>query len=180
MIRLLKHPMFTVGVRYGLISGFMCLCLVITFYYFGKSPMLINPYTDFRILLFGALIFFLLKELRDYYFVEAMYFWQGMGASFVFILSTVLISSLGIIILGNISPDFLTQYTTQLNEQLLRLPAETIEQIGNDVYNNNLKLIPKTTLGDVALVYTIQSFIIGFFVSIIMSVFLKRAPTLEK
>lgn len=172
--KLFSRPLIKVSIRFGLISGIICIGLMITLFYIGKNPLLVNPYTDFRILLFGVLIFFMLKELRDYYFDGLLYFWQGMASSFIFLLITVMISTIGMIIFNYGQSDFLLQYIRQVKEQATQFPPETIQQIGKNVWEQSLSTLSQTTPADVAQLYALQCWVIGFFISIIISVILRQ------
>jgi len=170
------RPLFQVPLKYGAIAGVLGAILVIGLYYLGRHPFLIPVFFDFRIFLFGVFIFFTLKELRDYYYQGVLYFWQGIIGSFFFtvVFATIAAGLLAIFIA--IVPGFLTAYIEQSIEQIKGLPADIIERIGKDVYERNLKLLPSTNGFDLALLYFTQSFMIAFFISIILSVILRRQP----
>ncbi len=145
----------------------------------GKSPLLINPYMDFRILLFAVLIFFCLKEIRDFYQGGVLPMWQGVGSSLFFLVVTSIIAAIGILIFGALQPAFLANYISELTLQIQGLPEETVKQIGKDVLESNLKALPATNIGDLAGLYMWQSFVMGFFISVIISVILRRQPKPE-
>lgn len=169
-------PLLKVSLKYGAIAGLLGAMLVVGLYYMGRHPFLIPVYLDFRIFLFGIFIFFTLKELRDYWFAGVLYFWQGILGSLVFTGTFALIASgcLGMFIW--IVPDFLRSYIDQSLEQLKLLPEDIISRIGKDVYERNLEMLPATNGFDLALLYFMQSFMIAFFISIILSVVLRRQP----
>ena len=81
---------------------------------------------------------------------------------------------IGLLIL--VFPGFLQSYITLSAEQLKSLPPDVIERIGKDTFDRNLATLPATNAFDLALLYFIQSFMIGLFVSIILSVVLRRQP----
>jgi hypothetical protein len=174
--KILKAPLVTVCARYGAIAGALCILFLISLFYMGKHPFLVNPFLDFRVPLFGVLIFFALKELRDYYQNGILFFWQGTGGSLIFVAICSSIAAIGIVIFGAIQPLFLADYIAEFTKQINNLPPETVDQIGKDVVALNLKKLPTTTIGDLAGLYIWQSFIMSFFISVIISVILRRQP----
>jgi hypothetical protein len=150
--------------------------LLIILYYIGRHPFLVPVFFDFRVPLFGIFIFFILRELRDYYFGGLLFFWQGLIASGLFIITFALVSSTLLWIFAINVPGFVIQYVELATNQLRSFPKETIDQIGRDVYDKNMALLPQTKGFDLALLYFIQCFGIGLFVSIILSVILRRQP----
>ena len=81
--KIFRSPLVRVCARYGIIAGVLCILILISLFYMGKHPFLVNPFLDFRVPLFGVLIFFALKELRDYYQDGVLFFWQGTAGSLV-------------------------------------------------------------------------------------------------
>ncbi|MEX2233711.1 MAG: DUF4199 domain-containing protein [Cyclobacteriaceae bacterium] len=165
-----------VSVRYGLLAGIFGCVLIFGFYYLGPHPFVIPVYMDFRIILFALFIFFALREIRDYYQNGVLYFWQGIFTSFLFTITYAALSSLILVLFMRIEPAFLTDYIRLSIQQLKSLPPEVIERIGNEVYNRNLELLPATNTFDLGFLYFSQSFMISLFISIILSVILRRQP----
>jgi hypothetical protein len=170
------NPLIKVSVRYGVLAAVFGCALLCGLYYLGRHPFLIPVYMDFRIILFFVFIFFALREIRDYHQNGILYLWQGIAASFLFTVCYALLSCVTIIVFIHAVPAFLSDYVRLSIQQLERLPPEVIENIGNDVYTRNLKLLPATGASDLALLYLYQSFMISLFISIILSVILRRQP----
>lgn len=165
-----------VSLKYGVIAGLFGSTLLLALYYMDRHPLLIPVFIDFRLILFGIFIFFTLREIRDYYQSGILYFWQGIFSSFLFTVSFAILSSLIMAVFIWAVPDFLNAYITLSIQQLKSLPSEVIERIGKDVYNRNLELLPATHGFDLAFLYFWQSFMISLFISIILSVILRRQP----
>lgn len=170
------RPIVKVPLKYGAIAGALGAVLVIGLFYMGKHPFLIEIYLDFRIFIFGVFIFFALKELRDYVYEGVLYFWQGIIASFLFTLFFALVSSSLIGLFGTIENSFVTEFIRQSTEKLTVVKDELIERIGKDAYEGNLRNLPATNAWDLAIHYYIQSFVIGTFIGILLSVILRRQP----
>lgn len=170
------NPLLKVSLRYGVLAGVVGSCLLIGLYYLGRHPFLIPVYLDFRIILFAIFVLFTLREIRDYFQGGVLYFWQGIIASFVFTACFAIISSVVVIAFVHLVPDFLSDYVALQIQQLKSLPEQTIESIGKDVYERNIKLLPATNAFDLGLTYFVQCFGIGFFISVILSVTLRVQP----
>lgn len=169
-------PIVKVPLKYGAIAGTLGAILVIGLFYLGRHPFLIPVYLDFRIFLFGVFIFFALRELRDYHYSGIMYFWEGLIASFIFTVTYAVMASTMIWLFGMIIPQFVQEYIRLSIVQIKLIPADVIERIGKDVYDRNLEMLPATNSLDLALLYLMQCFFIGMFISIILSVILRRQP----
>ena len=169
-------PLLKVPLTNGAIAGALGIALLIALYYLGRHPFLIPVFMDFRILLFGIFLFFTLKELRDLHYSGILYFWQGIIASFLFVVTFAVLASAGIALFTFAVPDFLESYISLTLEQIRNLPKEVVDRIGKDVVESNLKQLPATNVLALANLYLWQSFMIGLFVSIIISVILRRQP----
>ena len=169
-------PLVRSPLRFGLIGGVLGSGFVVVLFYVGTHPFLVPVFLDFRIILFIVLIIYSLKELRDYYYKGLLYFWQGMIASLM-LTATFAVVAFGLLILfGALVPEFVTGYVEQALAQLRTVPPEAIEQIGRETFERSLATLPSTTAFDLALLYLLQSFGISFFISIIISVILRRQP----
>lgn len=178
MLRAWKRipPLVRIPLKYGIFGGVLSLAFVVTFYYLGKHPFLIPPFFDIRVFLIAIFLFFSLREVRDYFFEGIFYFWQGMAGSLVYLSCMALIAALGLLAFGNYEPGFVSIYIEQGMAQIKSIPLESIEQIGQRAVDEVLESLPKTTLAQMAIKYTSQTFAIGFFITIIISVILRRQP----
>jgi len=165
--------------RFGLIGGVLGGALVSILYAVGSHPFLIPVYLDFRIVLLSVFVIFSLKELRDYYYKGLLYFWQGMIASFVLTGTFALVAALLLFAFGEAIPGFVSSYVDQSIELLKGYPTEVIEQIGQETFDLMIATLPDTTAFDLASMYFWRCFVIGLFVSIIISVILRRQPQIQ-
>jgi hypothetical protein len=169
-------PLIKVSVRYGVLAGIIGAGLLTALYYLDRHPFLIPVYLDFRIILFGVFIFFTLREIRDYHQNGVLYFSQGIFASLLFTISFTLVAAGFVIVFAELVPAFLADYIRLQSEQIRALPREVIDSIGKDVYERNLAMLPTTNGYDLGQLYSLQSFLISLFISIILSVTLRRQP----
>lgn len=162
--------------RWGAVAGVLTAVLMVILFYAGRHPFLIAPYLDFRILLFGVFIFFALREFRDLHYGGVLYFWQGLIGSFVVVFMACALGGVGLYIFGKVEPEFVSRYVVEMTAYIKSIPPDRVEQIGKEVYERNLKLLPATNIGALVMTYFIQGMIIGFFISIVLSVILRRQP----
>jgi uncharacterized membrane-anchored protein YitT (DUF2179 family) len=171
-----RSPLVKICARYAGVAGVLTFVLLLILFYTGHHPMLVAPFLDFRILLFGIFIVFALKEFRDYYQQGVLYFWQGLLGSLFMVLVSSAIASAGFWIFGAFEPTFVGSYVEQMTAYLKTFPKEDIERIGKDIYERNLEQLPATNISKLVITYFFQGIAIGFFVSIILSVIMRRQP----
>jgi hypothetical protein len=171
-----RSPLVLVPARNGLIAGVLGFCLLLVLYFMGKHPFLFMIFFDFRIFLFGIFMVFTLREIRDLHQEGIIFFWQGMIANLLFTIVFAFITSGLIWILCFLFPVFLSDYVTTAVEQMKAIPAEAIERIGKSEYSRNLEYLSATNGYILAKHYVKQTFVISFFISIIISVILRRQP----
>jgi hypothetical protein len=171
-----ESPLVKISMRNGLIAGLLGFVLLLALYFMGKHPFLFPVFFDFRIFLFGIFLVITLREVRDIHQEGILFFWQGMISSLLFTIIFALVTAILIWSYVLINPNFLSNYITTALEQIKSIPADAIEQIGKETYERNLKALPSTNGYDLAFHYFWQSFVISFFVSIIISVILRRQP----
>ncbi len=163
-----------IATRYGFVAGVLAFMLLVVMYYMGPHPLLTSPFLDFRVLLFGIFTFFTLKEYRDYHGKGILYYWQAMYGGLTMVLVSTAITSCLLWLFGNWEREFVVSYVAQLAVYLQSFPQEDIDRIGKEVYERNLKELPATNVFDLVQTYFVQGTIIGFFVTIIISVILRR------
>jgi ABC-type antimicrobial peptide transport system permease subunit len=175
MFSSVKRLLF-LSVRNGLIAGVLGFFLLLALYYMGKHPFLFPIYFDFRLILLSVFIVMTLKEFRDDYQDGILYFGQAMISSFLFTLVFALVVSLLIWFFCFIQPEFLSSYIETATGQLQSIEPAIIEQLGKEAYERNLNKLPATNGSDLAIDYFGKTFIISLFISIIISVILRRQP----
>lgn len=169
-----KSPLLNIAIRNGGIAGVLAVALLIAMYYLGRHPLMIAPFLDFRILLFGIFIFFTLKEFRENHQGGILHFPQGMMGSFIMVMTAATAASLLLWAFTAVEADFVSDYVKGMTEYLKTFPESDIERIGKESYERNLENLPATNGKQIASSYFVQSMVIGFFVSIILSVILRK------
>lgn len=172
-----KSPLIGIALRNGSIAGVLAGAILILLYFIGSHPLLILPYADFRILLFGIFIFFTLKEFRDNHQEGVLYFGQGMVASLIFVTVAATVGAMTVFIFSKAYPQFVSDFVKQGLES-----ANAFLQNGslNEEEKNQVRVmmesLPATNGKALAGRHFVQSLMIGFFISIILSVILRKQP----
>lgn len=173
-----KRPLVAVPAKYGLLAAVLGFTCLLTLYAIGKHPFLIPVFFDFRIILLGFAIFFSLRELRERHFGGLLFFWQGMISSLLLTLVFACLTAAAIWIFATFNPGFVQEYIRLFREQASGFPPDVVEKIGKENLERNLKAITATHAYDLATLYAWQSLLISFFVSMILTVILRRQPKL--
>lgn len=166
----------SIGLRNGGVAGVLAFVLLISLYYMGRHPLMIAPYLDFRIIIFGIFIFFTLKEFRDYYQDKVLYYWQGVIGGMIVVMVANMISTIGMQIFGSVDHGFVEDYIVQLTTYLKTFPEDQINQIGKEVFERNLALLPSTNITELTIGFFVKGAFIGLFVCIIVATILRKQP----
>lgn len=169
-------PIAKVPLKFGITGGLLAGLIMIMLYYIDRHPFLIQPMYDFRILLFAVFIFFSVKEFRDYHQAGELYFWQAMAIGIICYVIIGFIGGIILMLFGNIVPAFVTDYIGMAMEQLQADRETMVNAVGEEAYQNALERLPQTSIYQMAGDYLIKSMVIGFFLTIIISVVLRRQP----
>ncbi|UII24506.1 DUF4199 domain-containing protein [Fulvivirga maritima] len=171
-------PIVKVPLKFGLFGALLGMVVILVLYFINRHPLLIPPHLDFRILLFAVFIFFALKEFKDYYNNQMLNFWQGMIIGFIVYLVIGLLVGLGLVILCQVVPHFLTTYIEgtingmMLNkEQLIHGEEITITEAQ---FNEQIEEMRNATSAVVFFDYLGKSLFIGFPITIIISIIMRR------
>lgn len=169
-------PLLRVSIRNGLIAGLLATIVLIVLYYVGRHPFLIAPFFDFRIVLFGIFIFFTLKEFRDYHQQGLLYFWQGLFSSFIVVMVASTVAGVGLWVFGTWESAFVSDYVREMTAYLQKFTEEDLARarIGKETYERNLEQLPATNISTLVITHFAQGMMIGFFISLIISVILRK------
>src|SRR5882672_518049 len=124
-----KYPLVAIALRNGLIAGVLGSVMLLGLYFMGRHPFLIPVFLDFRVILFGVLLYFTLKEYRDYFQQGSLYFSQGMIMSLLF---TVVFAGVAFLLIWGFAswrPAFVSSYVSLTVDQIKSIPPEIVERI---------------------------------------------------
>ena len=170
-----QNPLFLVPLKYGFIGAVMLIFGLLVLFYMGRHPLLLNPVLDTRILIYALIIFISFKVYKDQYNRGIMHFWQGMAMGMISYIVMSFGAALFIYIISEISStNFLAEYIRIATGQLITNKDLFIETISEKTYADTLEQLPATKPIHLALDYLLKSMPIGLFLTIILSILLRR------
>ncbi len=172
--KILSSPLVRVAFRYGAVSGLLLMVFLIAMYYMGRHPFLINLFLDPRIPVLAVMVFVGLRELRDYHLGGTLFFAQGMGTSFLLTIVCATLCWMGLLGFATFDPQFVADFISQATEQTKAFSPEDIQRIGKELFDQSLQELQKADKYYMARRYFVQTFIISFFVSVIVTVIVRR------
>ena len=172
---MLKNPIVKASVKYGVIGGLLAVILLIVLHAIGQNPILSTKKIPFGIILVPLLVFFNMKEFRDYFNNGELRLWQGLVIGFVNYLIIALISAIFIWA-------FLTYYDQEILKELINFNVLNFEQnktgfietFDEATYDKVLADIRNTTVHHIALDDFVRKMLIGFISTFIISIFLRK------
>ncbi len=166
-------PIYLVALRFSLIGIALSISLFFLIYAMGRNP--ISDGKMFDIIMFPIIIFFSLKEFRDFRNKGELRFWQGLTLGFMKTFIIAIASANFIYAFTQwISPEVLEEYRESRYILFTENKETLIEDLNEGNYNRILAEINQISTADVALDDFYKKMLIGFFVTIIISVTLRR------
>lgn len=168
-----NNPLFKIAIKFAALGAILSIFLFLTLHVIDKNPL--SNGKMFDLILFPLIIIFGVKEFKNYWNNKELRFWQGLGIGFT---STFIIAI--------ISANFILGFTKWVDPQLLESYKESrvrlftenkgqiIESLKEETYNKTLASVNNISSADVALDDFYKKILIGFFVTIIISVVLRR------
>lgn len=171
------NPIYKVSLKFSAIGALFTILLFLILYYSGQHPLLIPAILDFRIILFPIILVFGIREYRERYNHGILQFWQGLSISFLCILNISLSIALFILLFGGLfETSFVNEYIQQSIQNINEAKEILIGSIGQEAVQKSLELLPTTTISDLAIDYFLKSLPYGIFLTIIISLILRRKP----
>jgi hypothetical protein len=139
--------------------------------------LLIPAFLDFRILLFPIFLVFSIRDFKELHNGGFLHFWQGFSIGLMVIILIALLMSLFILIFGSwVEPDFVINFIQSSIDQIESAKEKITNAIGEEELAKVLDILPSTTLFDLALDYFLKSLPYGLFLTIIISLILRKKP----
>lgn len=166
-----------VAVKYGFFMALLLGAVFISLFYAGRHPFVITTIiydVMMRVLLTAIFLYFAIKEFRDYENKGELHFWQGMLTGMVLTVTVGVFLFLVIILFGDVEENLLAAYKTEMTSYFMDNKERLYESVGEEVYHVQLNKLASITIGDLAITYLVQCLGIGLFLSIIISIILRR------
>jgi len=172
-----KNPILRVSMRYGIMGAVLSEVLFIILYYSGMHPFLIPAMLDFRLLVFPIILIFGIREFRVNIRGGYLHFWEGMSIGLLEVLIFSVFMMIFVLIFGGvIEKDFVQEYVSGLQEQLIAGKEKFSGSVGEETFSKTLEILPSTTVFHLALDYFLKSWPLGLFLIIIITLILRKKP----
>ncbi len=174
----MKKPIVRIPLKYGFFAGILAFALVLILFYLGDThPQLYPIFLDFRILLFGLFIYFSIREFKVMANGGVLHFWQGMVIGILCYVTAAWIAAMLLVALGKMDPSYEASYISETQTLLIDNREGIVEKVGEEAYNAQLDVLPSTTIFALAFDYFLKSMLMGLFLTIIISVILRKQAT---
>jgi hypothetical protein len=171
----MKKPIVRIPLKYGFFAGLLAFALVMILFYLGNThPQLYPIFLDFRILLFGLFIYFSIREFKVMANNGTLHFWQGMVIGILCYVTAAWIASVALVALGKLDASYVANYVNETSELLIQNKEGIVEKVGQAQYDAQLNVLPSTTIFALAFDYFLKSMLMGLFLTIIISVILRK------
>ena len=164
--------MIKVALKYGLIGAVLSVILFTTLYFIKQNPLVEGRIFDFFVI--PVMIFFSIKEYRDYNNGQRLWFWQGMSVGFLNYLTIGIVTATFIALFLQLEPQVLTDFIGDRLVYLETHKKELLEEMDLASYERTLKDVQEISVFDVVGDEVLRKSIIGLFLTIIISVFLRK------
>ncbi len=170
-----RRHFLRIALKYGLTGALLNMIALTVLLRIDAHPVMSN-------MLAGALVvilfvFFAIKEFRDIYNQKQLHFWQGLllGTA-TYLVIAVISSSYYFVYLSYVDTEVLLQIK-QIQEEFMEMSKEEmVKERGEEWYDETYLLIEQISVGDLAWDNFIRKVGFGIFVTIIISVILRKVP----
>ncbi len=174
-----NRQLLAVPLKFGAVAGLLNIVLMFILFKAGKHPSLLPPFLDSRILVFFIFMYFTIKEYRDYHNDGYLHMWEGLVLGF-FVYSIVgLIGFVFVYLMDALNTGYTQNYIDLASQGLMNMKEELINgpqaiKMSQEEFQSHLTNLEKTTTTQLAFDYLIKSILIGFFIPLIYTVFLRK------
>lgn len=169
------RPIYAVPLKFGLVGGAMIALLFAGIYFFGKNPLVVYRQFDFGFLLLPLFLFFSIREFRDFGNNGELRFWQGMTVGFLTYMLIAFLSALFVwVFVSAVDGQLLAGYVGDRLRLITTMKEEMIAQMGEAVYERAYSEVQGISVLEVAIDDFLKKIFIGLFLTILISVFLRK------
>ncbi|MEQ8925339.1 MAG: DUF4199 domain-containing protein [Fulvivirga sp.] len=172
-------PIYSTPIKYGLIGSVMAMVVIVFLYYTGKHPLLIPIFFDVRVILFALFIFFGIKEFKVQFNEGFLQFWQGMVVGIGIYVIIGLVAGFFVVLFSSIEPQFFADYIEGTIRGLELDKDQIVNQgkitLTEEQYNAQVQMLKESTPFVLGVDYFIKSTLLGFFITIIIAVILRKS-----
>ena len=162
-----------VPVRFGLMGIGVLIVIFIVYYFSGSNPLLEMSMLDLFII--PIFLYFGIREYRDNYNNGSMEFWQGMTAGLlIYLLIATVFSAFLFLFLKFLDTSLAQAYIDTKLGELAASETKIVDEMGRDSYENLILTTKNTTTEALTLDNFLRKIAIGFFLTSVISVIMKR------
>jgi len=168
--------MWRLAIKYALACGLFLVLIFGLSYRLGSNPLIDFRHLFIDLILFGLFLFFACREFKIYHNDLLLHFWQGMTISFFTYVPAVLVYGIGLVLFFVLDPDLLMDYKEQARAFLIANKEKFTEGVSADTYEKQLADIENITTTQMVSSAVVKKLIIGFFISPVISIILRKKP----
>ncbi|MFY0627896.1 MAG: DUF4199 domain-containing protein [Reichenbachiella sp.] len=166
-------PIFKSSVKFGAIGAGVIAFIFLAYYVLGSNPLIEMDMIDVFIL--PIFLFFGIKEYRERYNNQLLEFWQGMTVGFFVYTTMATVSAVFIwIFIDAIDVSLTENFVSDRLASLHEIKNKIIEEMGQDSFAETVREVGNTSSIDVAMDGFLKKLVIGFLLTSVISVIMKR------
>jgi len=175
-----QSPLFLkTSLKFGAVGGCLVSIFFLVIYFFDKNPLIAFREFYFGMLLLPMFIFFSIKEVRDYKNSGRLRFWQGLIVGFLTYVSMAFVFIFFVqFFVYYIDNQLMEDYIEDGVNLVQSMQEEITSRVGESEYKRILKEMKEVSLfaslKDFSEKVLISFSVIGLFLTILISVFLRK------
>lgn len=167
------RDLLKISARYGLIGSALIVIMFLVFYFSDENPL--QELQMFDLFIIPIFVFFGVKEFRDRYNGELLQYWEGMTTGTIISLLIASITALFLyIFMAWIDSGLLPEHIQLMLNGLEETRDKIVEEMGADSYIESYDKVKVTTIQDIIVDSFAKKIIIGFLITSVVAVVLKR------
>ncbi|MEM0939105.1 MAG: DUF4199 domain-containing protein [Bacteroidota bacterium] len=163
-------------VKYSIICGVFLFTLFFVSLKFGGNPFFNIRHYFFDIVIFFLFIFFAGKEFKDFKYNGCLHFWQGISIGFIVFIPAAIVFSLLLYITFELNPELMEGYRKAAKAFIESKEDILLEEFSSEKLSEQYSAVDVISTSELALKTFWKKLFMGFFVTPIVSIILRRKP----
>jgi hypothetical protein len=167
------RDLFKISIRYGLIGAALIMIMFLVFYFSDENPL--QELQMFDLFIIPIFVFFGVKEFRDRYNGELLQYWEGMTTGTIISLLIASITALFLyVFMAWVDTSMLSEHVQLMLNGLEETRDKIVEEMGAESYIESYEKVKDTSMRDIVVDSFAKKIIIGFLITSVVAVVLKR------
>jgi len=167
------YPSAKTALLFGLPGGFLAILQFLTLHFLDRNPLVTGKIFDFVLL--PLIIFIAIRFYRDYENDLRLEFLEGLKVGMLTSAILALSSAFFVFIfLSYINPEVMETYKMERIDYIYANQEKVMEEMDENVFERTIEEIKSISVKDLVLDEILRKTIIGLFLSIILSIFLRK------